>query len=358
MLLGSTMGNFFRAVRYGRIEPRYYHKVFFTGLICLFATPFHLWESIREGKSNEEAEPPVFIIGHWRSGTTFLHNLLCQDPNTSYVTTYQSVFPNNMHSKLLFKTFMSAKMPDQRPSDNVKLAANYPQEDDFALANILPAFYEFFYFPDAYKDLFSEIVLFENVEEKAIEDWQVAYKKLINKARVNIGGKNIVLKNPVNTARVAKLIELYPKARFIHIYRNPVIVYLSTKKFFLALFPTIQLQRTTPEQITNMIFDLYAKIMRAYLDQKELIPANQLMEMAFEAFENDPIKNLEEIYQHLHLDNWQDALPYFEDYLRELGGYEKNVYKISKSELERVKLEWGFAFDQYGYKVPENLEIV
>ena len=25
-------------------------------------------------------QPPVFIIGHWRSGTTMLHELMIQDP--------------------------------------------------------------------------------------------------------------------------------------------------------------------------------------------------------------------------------------------------------------------------------------
>ncbi len=311
VLLGSTLGNFMRTIRYGKIDHEYFHKVFFTSLICLIASPFHLWEKFKDRKLNSQNESPLFIIGHWRSGTTFLHNLLCQDPNTGYVTTYQSVFPNNMHSKLLFRPFMKWKIPDKRPSDNIKLHVDYPQEDDFALASMLPSFYHMFYFPNAYKALFDETVLFKNRPEKEIQKWKNIYNKLIVKAKANTGGNNVILKNPVNTARINKLLEMYPKARFIHIYRNPVVVYLSTKKFFLELFPTLQLQKSTPKQITNMIFDLYAKIMHAYFDQKALIPPTQLIEISFESFEVEPIKYLEEIYQQLALDDWEEAVPYF-----------------------------------------------
>jgi hypothetical protein len=357
-LLGSTLGNFLRAIVYGRIEPKYYHKVFLTGLVCLIASPFHLWERFKDRKLNKPDKSPLFIIGHWRSGTTFLHNLMCQDPNAGYVTTYQSVFPNNMHSKLLFKPFMRWKIPEKRPSDNIKLHVDYPQEDEFAMANMLPAFYEFFYFPDAYKALFEETVFFKNSSDKEIENWQKSYNKLITKAKANLNGENVILKNPVNTARVNRILELYPKARFIHIYRNPVVVYLSTKKFFQELMPTLQLQKTTPDQIKNMIFDLYGKLMQAYFEQKSLIPQGQLIEISFEAFERDPLKYLKDIYQQLEIDNWLQAVPHFEAYLLELGSYERNVYRITQEELDRLKKDWQFAFDELGYEVPEGLEII
>jgi len=357
-LLGSTLGNFFGAIRYGRVDPGYYHKVFLTSLICFIASPFHLWEKFKDRKLKKLDNPPIFIIGHWRSGTTFLHNLMCQDPDTGYVTTYQSVFPNNMYSKLLFKPFMRWKIPAKRPGDNIKLHVDYPQEDDFSLSNILPAFYQFFYFPDAYKALFEETVLFKNSSDKEINNWQDVYNKLIIKARANTGGKNVIMKNPVNTARVNKILKIYPKARFIHIYRNPVVVYLSTKKFFQELIPTLQLQKTSPEQIQNMIFDLYAMLMRAYFDQRSLIPPSQLIEISFESFEKDPMNYLADIYKQLDIGDWQQAAPHFEAYLRDMGGYKKNVYRISKEELVRIKEEWSFTFDELGYEVPEGLEIV
>jgi omega-hydroxy-beta-dihydromenaquinone-9 sulfotransferase len=357
-LLGSTIGNFLRTIRHHRVAPAYYHKVFLTGLICLIATPFHLWEKFKDRNLNTRDESPLFILGHWRSGTTFLHNLLCQDPNTGYVTTYQSVFPNNIHSKLLFKPFMGWNIPDQRPSDDVKLGVNFPQEDGFAMANLLPSFYRFFYFPDSYQALFDETVLFKGSNKKDLMAWKDAYSKLITKAKANTEGTNIVLKDPANTAKIDKILELYPSARFVHIYRNPVVVYLSAKKFFQVMIPTLQLQKTTPAQIMNLVIDLYAKLMRSYFQQKSLIPTAQLIEISFELFEKEPLNYVGDIYKQLGIEGWQQAAPYFEQYLKEEKNYRKNVYQISREELDRIMTEWSFAFEALGYQVPEGLEII
>jgi hypothetical protein len=138
-LSGSTIGNYFRVLKQGKVQPKYYFKIFLTTLIVLISTPFHWWESLafrRRFKKFKFKNPPVFILGHWRSGTTMLHNMMCVDPNAAYLTTYQSVFPNNMASKLIFKTFMRINIPEKRPSDNVRLHVDFPQEDEFAFSNM------------------------------------------------------------------------------------------------------------------------------------------------------------------------------------------------------------------------------
>ena len=72
---------------------------------------------------------------------------MCQDPNASFVTTYHTVFTNYLHNQGLLKPFMKWIMPSKRPSDNVKLNPNFPQEEEFALSNMtVEAFYHFFYF--------------------------------------------------------------------------------------------------------------------------------------------------------------------------------------------------------------------
>ena len=38
---------------------------------------------------------PLFILGHWRSGTTHMHNLLGKDPNHTYPTLWQVIFPDS-----------------------------------------------------------------------------------------------------------------------------------------------------------------------------------------------------------------------------------------------------------------------
>ncbi len=38
---------------------------------------------------------PIFVIGHWRSGTTLLHELLVRDPRHTYPDTYACFAPNH-----------------------------------------------------------------------------------------------------------------------------------------------------------------------------------------------------------------------------------------------------------------------
>jgi hypothetical protein len=357
-LIGSTLGNYFRVLGTGRVDTKYYYKVVLTFLVGLIANIFIPWERLRERYLTVKIEQPIFILGHWRSGTTLLHNLLCQDPKASYITTYQSIFPHNMYSKWLFKNFVHWKIPDKRPSDDVDLGANLPQEDDFAMANIVPAFYDFFFFPDQYRENFARHISFTNNGEKHKGEWLQAYDYLIKKALVNRSGEYPVLKNPANTARFDVLLEHYPDARFIHIYRNPVMVYLSTKRFFLSLFPSVQLQASTEEQIIDIVFDLYSLIMQEYLAKKALIPPAQLFEIRFEDFEIEPLPILEKVYQQFAMDNWPAASKAIKTYYHDLQGYQKNVYKISSSELARVEREWAFAFEAFNYPVPENLEVI
>jgi hypothetical protein len=71
--------------------------------------------------------PPLFVLGHWRSGTTHLHNLLCLDERAGYTTTFQTVFPNHLfgfHKPLIW--LMRLLMPKTRPVDNVPLDPQLP----------------------------------------------------------------------------------------------------------------------------------------------------------------------------------------------------------------------------------------
>ena len=48
----------------------------------------------RRVRRTEIKQPPLFIIGHWRSGTTWLHELLALDDRFTYPTTYVCFNPN------------------------------------------------------------------------------------------------------------------------------------------------------------------------------------------------------------------------------------------------------------------------
>src|SRR6184192_2485303 len=59
---------------------------------------------------------PLFIIGHWRTGTTLLHELLILDPRHAFPTTYQCLEPNHflLTGKIL-PPLLAWMLPGRRP---------------------------------------------------------------------------------------------------------------------------------------------------------------------------------------------------------------------------------------------------
>ncbi len=361
-LLGSNIKTFFNTLSFGKVEPEYYFKVILSFLVVLIGTPFRRFDSWyyqNKIKKQKDIKAPVFIIGHWRSGTTFLHNLMLQDKQFGFVTTYQSVFPNNLIAKFVFRIFMKAHIPDKRPGDNVKLAVNLPQEDEFALSNMNPyTYYQFMYFPREYAGFYKRFIRFD--QEKEIEkQWMKDYDRMIRQALFNTGGRVAVLKNPCNTGRIQTLLKLYPNARFIHIVRNPVTVFLSSRKFFTELLPTLWFHKVDRGFIEKMVFEVYEWIMKDFQETYPMIPSENLIEFTFEDFENDPMKYMERIYRQFDLENFEQAISGLEAYITKTAGYKKNKYEeISGNLLHEILERWGFAMSLWNYKVPKNLDII
>jgi hypothetical protein len=362
MLLGSSWNNYFKILKDQDISPEYKNKVRLTTLIVMINTPFHWWEKAIYNQKKLESttfkKPPVFILGHWRSGTTLLHNMLCKDPRASYVTTYQTVYPNNLASKLIFRSFMKVAMPDRRPADNMKLNVSYPQEDEFALSNMYHNnYYNFYYFPNNYKEYYNKSVRFEGLTHEEREEWKKNYEILLKKAYLNVKGERQIIKNPVNTARIRVLLEMYPDARFLFIYRNPITVFLSTQKFFRAILQSLMLHKVDNDFIDQMILEVYQMLMDDYLEYKALIPEGNLYELRYESFEKDPVEYLRIIYDELIRDEFDIVEDSFVKYFESTKGHIKQKYEVDKSVIDLVQNNWGKYMELFNYEVPKEIII-
>jgi len=347
-----------------KISFKFLIRAILTVLINIINWPFRSYEKIFINKKySREAikNAPVFIIGHWRSGTTHLHNILSQDPQMSYTTTYQSVFPDTLFNKagrFIFEGFARILIPGTRKGDNVTLGTSLPQEEEFALGDKTPfSFYYFWMFPRSLKFFYDQFIRFKGIDQSRVESWKRDYKLLISKALKNTGGTRFLSKNPPNTARIEKLLEMFPEARFIHIHRNPVEVYLSTRNFFFKMLPHLQLQTIGQEELDDCIFELYKDLMNDYLKQRELIPEKQLVEIDFETLETDPKACIRDLYQGLDLPGYRESEPHFDVYLDRIKSYKKNKHQINAKLIKKIQAEWGFAMKEWGYGIPQHIEV-
>ncbi len=301
------------------------------------------------------AAPPIFILGHWRSGTTHLYNILAKSPDFAYVSPFATGLPwNFLFLGRLFESLIAGHFPKEgRYIDNVGLTADSPQEDEAALANMTPlSFYHGIYFPQSFEKYFNPGIFFEGVDQKGIADWQARLQHLHLKLALRQPGRQLIIKNPVYTARVRHLRTLWPEAKFIHIRRNPFDVFFSSQVFFQRMFAALALQDYAHVDIDEVIFTEYARMMNLLMADTADLPPAQFIELSYEDLQSDPLGEIARIYETLGLKDFAAAAPHFTQYLQSVRGYSKAHYSYPPAALGRIGERWQPYIERGGYSPP------
>jgi hypothetical protein len=355
-LIGFTRSsNIVRLSHYAiGIHPRYLLRLLLVISSSLISLPLRLWERIIWGQKISQTRiehPPIFIVGHWRSGTTHLHNLMTQDPNFGYLSMYQSIVPDcSLVGRDWLKPLLAKILPIKRPMDNMTWPIDSPQEEEVALCKTMAtSFYTQFLFPSKSRQLFRKYVLMDGTSQGAIAEFERKYYRLLQVATIRANGKRLILKNPVNTARIKLLLQLFPDAKFIHIHRSPYDVFGSVKNLHQTLIPLTTLQNLDEDGSEETILTLYEDMMRRYLEERSLIRAGNLIEVRFEDLEKNPLQEIERIYRVLNLPNYEATKPALQAYLDAQKSYQKNQLQLTPEARRKIQQRWQFAFSDFGY---------
>ena len=295
-------------------------------------------------------QPPVFILGHWRNGTTHLHNLITQDQRFGYPTGYQVSFPQTFLSTEKKNTpVLSFFLPKRRPMDNVEMTIAAPQEDEFALcATTFMSPCIAWIFPRQ-KEQFEKYLTFRNVDPDEVTEWRDAFYTFLKKLQWR-DNRPLVLKSPPHTARIRLLLELFPNAKFIHIHRDPDTVFLSTRRTFQIIATWHNLQKMDVPDLDDWLIRQYRRMYDAFFEDRTLIPRGNYAEVAFEQLERDPIGEIRKIYQTLSLPDFTTFEPTLKKYVTSLAGYQKNTFPNLDPNLKtRLRREWHRCFAEWGY---------
>ncbi len=319
-LVGSSIKNIAAMHDIYKIDPKYTLKFMLTCVAAGILEPFNLSERLlwqKRIRDHRLVKPPVFIIGFWRSGTTLLHNLLCQDPEAAYTTTFQTVFPNLVPSQSWWlKPFTNHFLPASRPYDNVSMDMDFPQEEDFGMMNLQPStIYKLFLFPTDFDSIIDRELFTGSLPQEKVDQWKEAYRSMIVKAVFNTGGTRYIGKNPCHLARIGLLKEMFPDSKFIFIHRHPYKVIESLYYFLLSVFPGVQLQDVPTELSRRKVLNLYKKSMDAYFRDRDRIPASNLIELKMDDFVGDIPGHLNQIYHKFGLGDFKKVSSRFNQYL-------------------------------------------
>jgi len=240
-------------------------------------------------------------------------------------------------------------LPATRPMDAIEVAMDGPYEDEAALAVLGPwSFFHCMYFPRNAEEQYLKSVHFQGLSSSEREAFKASYLQLLQAVTFANAGKRLLSKNPPNTARVKLLLELFPDAKFVFISRDPYLVYLSTRKMRSNVLKVMALQKGSDAELEREVMSNYVRILQAYLQEKSLVPAGNLVEVKYEDLVAHPMDEVKRVYSSLGL-SVDAALPGIQRYLASRAEYKTNEYSISPEVVQKINESWGFAFDQWQY---------
>ena len=335
------------------VHPRYWYIAAFVTVLAIVNTLLGLVERAIYGRAIRRttiAAPPIFLIGHWRTGTTLLHELMICNERFGFPTTYQCIEPHHfLLTERLFSRWLRFLLPATRPMDNMPAALDRPQEDEFAMCMLGAASpYSAMAFPNHPAGR-EELLDLETMSPANLRRWKQLFHRFLQRVTCKTG-KRLVLKSPPHTARIKILQEMFPGAIFIHIVRNPFEVFPSTVNLWRTLYRTHGLQTPTCEGLDEMVLSTYVRMHEKLEEGRKTLPRDQFYELTYESLVKDPIGEIAKIYDHFRLSGFDAGLPRLQAYVACAKTYETNKYNLSTEQRALIAKRWGNIIQKYGYR--------
>jgi hypothetical protein len=184
-----------------------------------------------------------------------------------------------------------------------------------------------------------------------IGGWKREYLNTIQFVTYKNNGRQLVLKNPPNTERVRLMLEMFPDAKFIFLYRNPYHLFYSTKNMWQkAILNYYSVQKITDGELDEIVFEHFLYLNEKYEKDKHLIPAGNLVEISYEQLKKVPFNTIQKIYSELKLPGFELMA---DDLLSQIE-LEKNYttfrHQFNTETIKQIETRWGKYIQQWNYK--------
>ena len=358
MLSGIRMDVWLKLLKENKVDKEFYPQAAVITLESAVLTPLAYleyllyWIPIHFTKIKKD---PIYGVGFWRSGTTYLQNLLTRDPQFGWFDPVSTItFGNCILLRKPLTALAKNGLKGARAMDNLEFELDLPMEEAHGFTNLTDlSVSHMMAFPDHGKGAkYVEAIFTDALSSKDRRRFWHVYNYMLKKLTYIKGGKQLLLKSPDNTARIAFLKRAYPKAKFINIYRNPYTVVRSALNMFRIEMDKYALSESVSDQyLLDRVCLIFERVYRrAFRDLDNLAPCDKI-EIKYEDFVENQEEYLEKIYKQLGIKNYDKAYPYFKEYMDSMKGYKTNQYDYAPELIEKVNERLGFYFERYGYEM-------
>ncbi len=340
-LCGATLPALAGVVRRAeRVPAEAWPWLAYYGLLALLRAPATVAERALLAVRRPAVPTPLFIIGHWRSGTTHLVNLLASTGRFAVPTPIDVGLPaERLVIGRPLEPLLARLVPEGRWIDAVGVDPGAPQEDEVALANLgAPSFFEPYYFPHGFRRRWHEVVF---PGPRDVERWLAVASRYYARLALEHPGRQVLIKNPVYTARLAALAARFPAARFVHCGRDPFNVYASNLRFHAILGDALGLTRARPQELEATVLETYAEMMRRFERDRAALAPERVVDVRYEALRDRPLATLETLYDHLGLGDFATDRAAIEAHLDHVAGYRPGRYDLDAATRARIERAWG-----------------
>ncbi len=357
-----SAGNYLRLLKENRfrVHPARYPMMVLVGGCSLVNSSLNrVQKLLYSGRLNSTTidQPPVFIIGHWRSGTTLMHELISLDRQFAYPSNFEAFVPEHfLLTRHLMYPLVNLLLPGKRPMDSMTMNAASPQEDDFALCCYgAPTPYRRIAFPNnrgadhlqLAPDMSGTEADVTSNQQRVRQTLTHFYKSLT----LRYPGKRLVLKSPPHTGRIEQLSKWFPGARFVHVSRHPHKLVSSTMRLWRLLdqIQGFQLANYDDQWLKNYVFQCQSLMYDSYFRHRDALPKNQLAEIRFEDLVKSPTETLEQVYRQLELGDFAPAKPAVEQYFEQRKNHRTNPLELDSQLIAEIDSHWQPYAEAFGY---------
>jgi hypothetical protein len=142
---------------------------------------------------------------------------------------------------------------------------------------------------------------------------------------------------------------MFPRAKFLHIVRDPLTLFPSTMKLWRVLDDVQGLQRPHFRELQDYVLEAFRRMYAAFERDRQQLPPEQIHDLRYEDLVRDPLTELQRAYQQLQLGDFAPVRDRVAEFTSSKDEYQTNRYELDADGRREILREWGFYAKRYGY---------